>query len=141
MKNKQEKDMNIPDDLKYHENHQWLKMIDGITLVCGITDYLQDSIGEIALVEFIKNILNSEIDVGEKIAIIESTKDFMDIKSIIPGRIIEINRVLEDSPELVNSDPYGDGWLYKIEVEDVTMLDNILDPDEYLDIIFTEDDL
>ena len=137
----QEKGMNIPDDLKYHENHQWLKIIDDITVVCGVTDYFQDDTGEIALVEFINNILNSEIEVGEKLAIIESTKNSIDIKAIAAGRVIEINRVLEESPDLINTDPYGDGWLYKIEVEDVTMLDNILDPDEYLDIIFIEDDL
>jgi len=135
----QEKGMNIPDDLKYHENHQWLKIIDDITVVCGVTDYFQDDTGEIALVEFINNILNSEIEVGEKLAIIESTKNSIDIKAIAAGRVIEINRVLEESPDLINTDPYGDGWLYKIEVEDVTMIDNIIDPDEYLEIIFGED--
>ena len=135
----QEKGMNIHDDLKYHENHQWLKMVDDITIICGITDYLQNSIGEIALVEFINNILNSEIEVGEKIAIIESTKDSIDIKATMSGRVIEINRVLEEAPDLINSDPYGDGWIYKVEVEDVTMLDDIIEPDEYLEIILGED--
>ena len=139
MKNNQEKGMNIPDDLKYHENHQWLKIVDDITAICGVTDFLQDTLGEVTLVEFINNILNSEVDVGEKIAIVESTKDSIDIKTITSGRVIEINRVLEESPELINSDPYGDGWIYKIEIEDITMLNDILDPDEYLDIIFTED--
>ncbi|MCL2155003.1 MAG: glycine cleavage system protein GcvH [Leptospirales bacterium] len=138
MKDSQEKGMNIPDDLKYHENHQWLKIVDDITVICGITDFLQDSFGEISLVEFINKILNSEIETGEKIAIVESTKNSIDIKAICSGRVIEINRVLEESPELINSDPYGDGWIYKIEVEDITMVNDILDPDEYLDIIFTD---
>jgi glycine cleavage system H protein len=139
MKNNQENGMNIPDDLKYHESHIWLKMIDDITVICGITDYLQDSIGEITLVEFINNILNSEIEIGEKLAIIESTENSIDIKAITSGIVIEINRDLEESPELVNSDPYGEGWIYKIEIDDITKLDNILEPDEYLDLIFKED--
>jgi len=139
MKNNQEKGMNIPDELKYHENHQWLKMIDDITVICGITDFIQDNIGEIILVEFINNILSSEIEVDDKIAIIESSKNSIDIKAITSGRVIEINRVLEEAPELINSDPYGDGWIYKIEVEDITKLNSILEPDEYLDIIFTDD--
>ena len=139
MKNNQEKGMNIPDDIKYLENHQWLKIIDDITIICGVTDYIQDSIGEVNLVEFINNISNSEIEPGEKIAIIESIKDSIDIKAFVSGRVIEINRDLEESPELINSDPYGDGWIYKMEISDTTMLDDILDPDEYLDIIFTED--
>jgi glycine cleavage system H protein len=139
MKHNQEKEMNIPEDLKYHESHQWLKIVDDINVICGVTDFLQDSIGEIALVEFINNILNSEIEADENIAIMESTKNSADIKAITSGRVIEINRALEDSPELINSDPYGDGWIYKIEIEDITKLNDILEPDEYLDIIFTED--
>ena len=139
MKNNQEKGMNIQDDLKYHENHQWMKMIDDITMICGVTDYIQDNIGEITLVEFINNIKNSEIETGEKIAIVESMKDTIDIKVVASGRIIEINRDLEESPELINSDPYGDGWIYKIEIDDTIMINDILEPDEYLDIIFTED--
>ena len=139
MKNNKEKETNIPDDLKYHESHQWLKIIDDINVICGITDFGQDSIGEITLVEFINNILNSEIEAEENIAIVESTRNSVDIKAITSGRIIEINRALEDSPELINSDPYGDGWIYKIEIEDISRLDDILDPDEYFDIIFTED--
>ncbi|HNX24583.1 MAG TPA: glycine cleavage system protein GcvH [Spirochaetota bacterium] len=134
-----EKGMNVPDDLKYKDNHQWVKMTDDITGVCGITDFAQNNLGEITFVEFINNILNSEIEEGEKIAIIESPKDSLDVNSIVTGKIIEINRALEDSPELLNSDPYGDGWIFKIEVEDVTMLDDLLDPDEYLETILPDD--
>ena len=134
-----EKGMNVPDDLKYKDNHQWLKMIDDITGVCGITDFAQNNLGDITFVEFINNILNSELDEGEKIAIVESPKDSVDVYSIVTGKIIEINRALEDSPELLNSDPYGDGWIFKIEVEDVSMLDELLEPDEYLETILPDD--
>jgi glycine cleavage system H protein len=134
-----EKGMNVPDDLKYKDNHQWLKMTDDITGICGITDFAQNNLGDITLVEFINNILNSELEEGEKIAIIESPKDSIDVYSIVTGKIIEINRALEDSPELLNSDPYGDGWIFKIEVEDITVFDDLLEPDEYLEIILPDD--
>ena len=134
-----EKGLNFPDDLKYKDNHQWLKMIDDITAVCGITDFSQDSLGEITFVEFINNILHSEIGDDEKIAIIESPKDSIDVLSMVAGKIIEINRVLEDSPELLNSDPYGDGWIFKIELEDATMIDDLMEPDEYLETILPDD--
>lgn len=134
-----EKGMNVPDDLKYKDNHQWLKMTDDITGICGITDFAQNNLGDITFVEFINNILNSELEEGEKIAIIESPKDSIDVYSIVTGKIIEINRALEDSPELLNSDPYGDGWIFRIEVEDITMFDDLLEPDEYLETILPDD--
>lgn len=134
-----EKGMNVPDDLKYKDNHQWLKMTDDITGICGITDFAQNNLGDITFVEFINNILNSELEEGEKIAIIESPKDSIDVYSIVTGKIIEINRALEDSPELLNSDPYGDGWIFKIEVEDIAMFDDLLEPDEYLETILPDD--
>jgi len=75
----------------------------------------------------------------EKIAIIESPKDSFDVFSMISGKILEINRTLEDSPELLNSDPYGDGWLFKIEIEDMMSLDDLLEPDEYMETILPDD--
>lgn len=134
-----EKGMNVPDDLKYKDNHQWLKMTDDITGICGITDFAQNNLGDITFVEFINNILNSELEEGEKIAIIESPKDSIDVYSIVTGKIIEINRALEDSPELLNSDPYGDGWIFRIEVDDISKFDDLLEPDEYLETILPDD--
>jgi len=134
-----EKGMNVPDDLKYKDNHQWLKMTDDITGICGITDFAQNNLGDITFVEFINNILNSELEEDEKIAIIESPKDSIDVYSIVTGKIIEINRALEDSPELLNNDPYGDGWIFRIEVEDISMFDDLLEPDEYLETILPDD--
>jgi len=134
-----DREMIIPDDLKYTTNHQWIKMVDDITGICGITDFAQNSIGEVILVEFINNIVNTEIEDGEKIAIIESLNNSIDIFSILPGKIIEINRPLEDSPELLNDDPYEDGWIYKIELEDVLLLEDLLEPDEYIENLLPED--
>ena len=134
-----EKGMNVLDDIKYKENHQWIKMLDDITGICGITDFAQNNLGEITFVEFINKIVHSEIGDDEKIAIIESPKNSMDVFSLVSGKVIEINRSLEDSPELLNSDPYGDGWIFKIEVEDISMLDDLLEPDEYLETILPDD--
>lgn len=134
-----EKGMNVPDDLKYRENHQWIKMIDDITGICGITDFAQDSLGDITVVEFINNISGGEILEDEKIAIIESPKESLDVYGMVTGRIIEINRALEDSPELINSDPYGDGWIFKIEIEDAMAIDDLIEPDEYLETILPDD--
>ncbi len=134
-----EKGMNVPDDLKYNDNHQWIKMIDDITGICGITDFSQNNLGEITFIEFINNIANCEVNEKEKIAIIESIKESLDIYSIVSGKIIDINRNLEDSPEIVNNDPYGEGWIFKIEVEDIDNIDDLMDPDEYLEIIMPED--
>jgi len=134
-----EKGMNVPDDLKYKENHQWVKLIDDITGICGITDFAQDSLGEITFVEFINNITGSEIFEGEKIAIIESPKDSFDVYAMVSGKVLEINRTLEDSPELLNDDPYGDGWIFKIEVEDSMSVEDLMEPDEYLESILPDD--
>ncbi len=134
-----EKGMNVLDDIKYKENHQWIKMLDDITGICGITDFAQNNLGEITFVEFINKIVHSEIGDDEKIAIIESPKNSMDVFSLVSGKVIEINRSLEDSPELLNSDPYGEGWIFKIEVEDISMLDDLLEPDEYLETILPDD--
>ena len=136
---KPEKGLNVPDDLKYSETQFWIRMSDDITGTCGITDFAQNSVGDITFVEFINNILHLEIDTDEKIALIESPSDTLDIYSIVPGKIIEINRSLEDDPDLLNNDPYGDGWIYRIEVDDSISLDELLEPDEYLETIIPDD--
>lgn len=134
-----EKGLNVPDDLKFKDNHHWIKMTDDITGICGITDYAQNNLGEITFLEFINNIQNSELEEGEKIAIIESPKDSFDVFAIVAGKIIEINKALEDSPDLLNSDPYGEGWIFKIEIDDVMTIDDLLEPDEYLETILPDD--
>lgn len=134
-----EKGMNVPDDLKYSDNHQWIKMIDDITGICGITDFCQNSLGEITFIEFINNITNCLLNDNEKVAIIESLKNSFDVLSTITGKIIEINMNLEDSPEFISTDPYGDGWIFKIEVEDIDSIDDLMEPDEYLETIMPDD--
>ena len=134
-----EKGMNVPDDLKYNENHLWIRMIDDITAFCGITDFAQYNLGEIVYSEFVSNVINSELETNHKIAIIESTKDSIDVTCPLTGKIIEINRNIEDSPELLNEDPYGEGWIFKIEFEDVASTEDLLEPDEYLELIMPDE--
>ena len=130
-----EKGMNVPDDLLYTENHEWIRMVDDITGICGMTDYSQNDLGEIVFVEFINNIVHTKVEAKETVVIVESPKATADFYSPVSGEILTVNRDAEDSPELLNSDPYGDGWLYKIEIRDRDELDNLLGPDEYQELI------
>lgn len=134
-----EKELNLPIDVKYSADHQWIKMTDDITGICGVTEFIHIILGEIIFVEFINNILHRDIMNGEKIAIMESLKDSLDIYAILPGKIIEINRSLEDNPELIYNDCYEEGWIYKIELEDVTLLEDLLEPDDYIEVISQND--
>lgn len=132
---KPEKGMNVPDDLLYTENHEWIRMIDDITGVCGLTDFSQHNLGEIVFVEFINNIVHSKVDVRETILIVESPKATADLFAPASGTIITVNRDAEDSPELINEDPYGEGWLFKIEIRDRIELEDLMGPDEYMEFI------
>ena len=132
---KPEKGMYVPDDLLYTENHEWIRMIDDITGVCGLTDFSQHNLGEIVFVEFINNIVHSKVEARETILIVESPKATADLFAPVSGVIVTVNRDAEDSPELINNDPYGDGWLFKIEIRDRGDLDDLMDPDEYQELI------
>ena len=100
-----------------------------------MTDYSQNDLGEIVFVEFINNIVHTKVEAKETVVIVESPKATADFYSPVSGEILTVNRDAEDSPELLNSDPYGDGWLYKIEIRDRDELDNLLGPDEYQELI------
>ena len=125
--------MNTPSDLLYSTDHEWVRQ-DGDIATIGITDFAQDSLGDVVFVE--------APPVGEKVARgdssgeIESTKSVSDLYAPVSGDVAEVNDALEESPELVNSDPYGEGWIYKIEMSDVGELEHLMDADAYLK--FTE---
>jgi len=136
---KPEKGMNVPDDLLYTENHEWIRMLDDITGVCGITDHAQNDLGEIVFVDYITNIVHTVVDRGENIVIVESPKATLDVHAPVPGTVATVNRDAEDSPEVINSDPYGEGWLFKIELKNRDDLDDLLTPDEYQEIIAPRD--
>lgn len=120
--------MNIPEDLKYTEEHEWVK-VDGNIATIGITDYAQNELSDITFFELPE--INREVKQSEEIGVIETSKAVSEIYSPVSGKIIEINTPLDDSPEIVNQDPYGEGWLVKIEITDSSELDRLLSADEY----------
>ena len=124
--------MDLPQNLKYTKEHEWVK-IDGDLLIVGITDHAQSELGDIIFIEFPD--LNQVISKDEPFGTIEAVKTVADLFAPVSGKIIEINQDLEDNPELVNSDPYGEGWIVKITDFDKSQLDALLDLNNYKEII------
>jgi glycine cleavage system H protein len=129
--------MEIPAGLKYSKEHEWVATEETVATI-GITDYAQDQLGEIVYVEL--------PGVGEKISkddafgVVESVKAVSDIYAPVSGTVVEVNQELPESPEMINEDPYGDGWLVKVKVTDPSELDDLLDNDEYEDLVTAEKD-
>ncbi len=120
---------NIPSELKYATSHEWVRNEgDGIVTV-GITEHAQDLLGDMVFVELPE--VGETVSAGDDVAVAESVKAASDIYAPVSGEIIEVNEELEDAPELVNSDPFGDGWMFKIKLEDVSELDSLLDAEGY----------
>ena len=115
-------------NLKYTKDHEWVRIEDDIAYV-GITDFAQGELGDIVYVEI--ETLNETIEMSEVFGTVEAVKTVSDLFMPITGEIIEINDKLESEPELVNSDPYGEGWMVKIKYDDVSQLDSLLDLDGY----------
>ena len=124
--------MNIPNDLKYTREHEWVK-IDGNILTLGITDHAQSELGDIIFLEFPE--LNQMISKDEPFGTIEAVKTVADLFAPVSGKILEINKDLENSPDLVNSDSYGQGWIVKITCNDDSELDDLLDSEKYKELI------
>jgi glycine cleavage system H protein len=124
-----------PDDLKYTKEHEWARLSDGRVTV-GITDYAQEALGEVVYLELPE--VNGEVSKEETFGVIESVKAVSDLFAPVSGRVVEINTPLVESPELINSDPYGDGWLIVIEPTDLSELDELLNAKEYAKFVETE---
>ena len=124
--------MDFPQNLKYTKEHEWVKIDDDILMV-GITDHAQSELGDIIFIEFPD--LNKMISKDEPFGTIEAVKTVADLFAPVSGKIIEINQDLEDNPEIVNSDPYGQGWIVKITDFDKSQLDALLDSNNYEEII------
>jgi len=124
---------NIPSELKYATSHEWVRNEgDGIVTV-GITEHAQDLLGDMVFVELPE--VGDNISTGDDVAVAESVKAASDIYAPISGEVIEVNEDLEDSPELVNSDAFGDGWMFKVKLEDESELDALLDAEGYANSI------
>ena len=120
---------NIPSELKYATSHEWVRNEGDGTVTVGITEHAQDLLGDMVFVELPD--VGDEVSTGDDICVAESVKAASDIYAPVSGEIVEVNEELEDSPELVNSDAFGDGWLFKIKLDDAGELDNLLDAEGY----------
>ena len=124
--------MQLPDDLRYSTDHEWVRLEDG-RLRLGITDYAQDALGDVVFVEIPE--MGAQFEASAKVSEVESTKSVSDIYAPVAGRVVEVNTDLSDSPERLNDDPYGDGWICIIEPTDPSDLDALLDVDAYRRLI------
>ena len=124
---------NIPSELKYATSHEWVRNEGDGTVTVGITEHAQDLLGDMVFVELPD--VGDEVSTGDDVAVAESVKAASDIYAPVSGEVVAVNEDLEDSPELVNSDAFGDGWLFKIKVEDAGELDNLLDAEGYANSI------
>jgi glycine cleavage system H protein len=124
---------NIPSELKYATTHEWVRNDGNGIVTVGITEHAQELLGDMVFVELPE--IDDEIGSGDDVAVAESVKAASDIYAPISGVVVEINENLEDSPELVNADAYGDGWLFKVKVADESEVDALLDAEAYTDSI------
>ena len=124
--------MNIPADLKFTKDHEWIK-IDGDTATVGITDFAQGELGDIVYVDV--DTLDDTVEEGEVFGSVEAVKTVSDLFMPLSGEVSEFNEELEDEPELVNTDPYGKGWMIKITISDASQIDNLLDAEAYKNLI------
>lgn len=124
--------MNFPGDLKYTKDHEWIK-IDGTHGTIGITDFAQKELGDIVYVEVESE--GFEVEAGESFGTIEAVKTVSDLFMPLSGKIVEFNEALEGEPELVNSDPYGKGWILKIEIREGAEMKGLMTAKEYQDLI------
>ncbi len=124
--------MNIPENLKYTADHEWV-MITGERAKVGITDYAQDALGDVVFVDIPE--LGKRVTVGETVTEVESTKSVSDIYAPLEGEIIEINQELDDSPELLNGDPYGDGWIFILQLSETASAESLLSASDYRELV------
>ncbi len=124
--------MQLPDDLLYSKEHEWAR-VENNTVTVGITDYAQEQLGDVVYVELPD--INAQVSQGDTFGVVESVKAVSDLYAPVSGRVIDINEALADKPELVNQDPYGEGWMIKVAIQDEAELDNLISAREYEDYI------
>ena len=120
----------VPEDLKYAPSHEWASLDTDDVITVGITEHAQDALGDVVFVELPE--VGQQLSAGEEAGAVESVKAASEIYAPVSGEVVAINEQLEDTPETVNSSPYGDGWFFKIRPDDIKELDDLLDSDEYL---------
>lgn len=124
--------MNVPGELKYTKEHEWVRM-EGKVAVIGVTDYAQNELTDITFFEFPE--IGREVNQMEEIGVIETSKAVAEIYSPVTGKVVEVNESLDDDPDKMKNDPYGDGWLVKIEIDSEDQLSELLDAAAYKELI------
>ena len=127
--------MEFPEEFKYTEEHEWVQ-VEGDLVIVGITDFAQDALGDVVFVELPE--VGAEVTAGKAFGVVESVKAVSDIYAPVSGVVEEINEELPDAPEIINTSPYGDGWMIKIRVADVSALEGLMDATEYQAFIAEE---
>lgn len=123
--------MSIPQDLFYTKTHEWVSLENGIATI-GITDFAQSQLSDLTFVELPE--VGTEFGGGDEAAVVESVKAAADIYAPVAGEVVEVNAELDDSPELINQDAFGKGWLFRLKVVDESDVDSLLDPESYEDL-------
>lgn len=122
----------IPQELKYASSHEWARLEDDGTVTVGISDHAQDALGDVVYVEHPE--VGQQVAAAEEAGVVESVKAASDIYAPLGGRVIAVNEVLEDAPETVNQDPYGDGWFFRLQPDDISQLEELLDSEGYAEV-------
>ncbi|MGI6082351.1 MAG: glycine cleavage system protein GcvH [Limnochordia bacterium] len=122
-----------PSELRYSEDHEWLKLEEGNRARVGITDFAQKELGDVVFVELPEE--GTALNAGESFAVVESVKAVSDIYAPVSGKVVEVNDALNDSPELINEDPYGEGWIAIIEISAVGEIDSLLTAEQYQQLV------
>jgi glycine cleavage system H protein len=124
--------MDFPEDLRYTTDHEWVRL-EGNLATVGITDFAQDALGDVVYVAPAE--VGDAVDAGANVAEIESTKSVSEIYSPLGGTVVARNELLDDQPELVNQQPYGDGWMFRIEVRDLDVIQTLMDAAQYRNLV------
>lgn len=132
MRKPNQRKMNTPAELKYTKDHEWIK-VEGDTATIGITDYAQGELGDIVFVDV--DTLDEDLNEGDVFGSVEAVKTVSDLYLPVAGTVLEVNAELEDQPELLNTDPYGKGWIIKLKVSDTADLSTLLSSEEYQEVV------
>jgi len=124
--------MNIPSDLKYTKDHEWVK-VDGDVVTIGITDYAQGELGDVVFVEL--PAVGDNVSADDTFGTIEAVKAVADLFCPVDGEVVEVNNGIEDAPDIVNTEPYSDGWMVKIKVSNASQIAALMTPDDYQNLI------
>lgn len=130
--------MSVPKDYRYTESHEWVRIEEDNVITIGITDYAQEKLGDIVSIDLPR--VGDEIERGEPVGMIDSQKASTEVFAPVSGVVLEINELINDDPAVINTDPYEEGWLIRIEVEDLEQIDELLSADDYEELLGKLDD-